>query len=205
MRSKSSKQWLQEHHGDVYVNKAKKEGYRSRASYKLLEIQAKDKLFHLGMNVLDLGAAPGGWSQVAQQLVGNQGKVIATDILAMDSISGVQFVQGDFRENYVFEEILELLANAPIDIVMSDMAPNMSGNRSVDQPRAMYLMELALDMACRVLKPNGAFLVKVFEGVGINEYRQQVQQYFSKVLIRKPDASRNRSRETYLLALNFIA
>lgn len=205
MRSKSSKDWLREHHNDVYVNKSKQDGYRSRASYKLLEIQKKDRLIKPGACVIDLGSAPGGWSQVAQELAGDQGKVIATDILDMDPIAGVTFLQGDFREDSVFEKLLEIIENTPIDLVMSDMAPNMSGNRSIDQPRAMYLLELALDMACNVLKPNGDFLVKTFEGAGIEVYRKQIQEHFSQVLVRKPDASRSRSRETYILAKGFRA
>lgn len=205
MSSKSSKQWLQEHHSDMYVSKSKQDGYRSRASYKLLEIQEKDRIIKPGMSVLDLGSAPGGWSQVAQRFVGAKGSVIATDILEMDAIPGVTFLQGDFREDSVFEQLLEITGNVPIDVVISDMAPNMSGNRSVDQPRALYLMELALDMACNVLKPDGVFLVKIFEGAGIDVYRKQIQESFTQVLVRKPSASRSRSRETYLLAKGFKA
>lgn len=201
--SKTSKRWLAEHHRDVYVQKSKQDGFRSRASYKLIEIQERDKIFKPGMTVLDLGAAPGGWSQIAGRFVGHNGRVIATDILPMDTLDGVQFLQGDFREENVFEQLLEIVADAPIDVVMSDMAPNFSGNKSVDQPKSVYLMELALDMACRVLKPNGTFLVKVFEGEGIDAYRQELKQHFKSVVGRKPDASRGRSRETYVLAKQF--
>ncbi|MDY7025725.1 MAG: 23S rRNA (uridine(2552)-2'-O)-methyltransferase RlmE [Pseudomonadota bacterium] len=202
--SKTSRRWLQEHHNDPYVQKSKEDGYRSRATYKLLEIQEKDKLFKPGMTVLDLGAAPGGWSQIAAQMVGDKGRVIATDILPMDTLDGVTFLQGDFREEGVFEQLLEIIEKDPIDVVISDMAPNFSGNRSVDQPRSVYLMELALEMAVETLKPGGTFLVKIFEGEGIDAYRQQVKQHFKSVATRKPDASRGRSRETYILAKQFI-
>jgi len=201
--SGSSKVWMQEHLDDHYVQRAWKDGYRSRASYKLLEIQDKDKLIRPGMTVLDLGSAPGGWCQVAGRIIGDRGRVVATDILAMDALPDVTFVQGDFREQSVFEEILSALGGEPVDLVICDMAPNMSGNNAVDQPRAMYLCELALDMAVRVLKPDGAFLVKVFQGEGYEEYRQQIRQYFPVLKARKPEASRARSREVYLVATGF--
>ena len=202
-RSKTSKSWLREHFDDVYVKKAQQDGYRSRAAYKLLELQEKDRIIKPGMTVVDLGAAPGGWSQVAAQLVGDNGLVIASDILEMDNIAGVQFLQGDFREETVYKQLLEIIGDRPVDLVISDMAPNMSGMDAVDQPRAMYLAELALEMAGQVLKPEGAFLVKVFQGGGLPEYRKELQQKFATLTTRKPEASRARSKETYLLAKGF--
>lgn len=199
-RSKTSKAWLKEHFSDQWVAKAQAEGYRSRASFKLLEMHEKDRLFRPGMTVLDLGAAPGGWSQVAGRLMGSHGTVIASDILPMDALPDVTFIEGDFREDAVYEQILAALGDRKADLVMSDMAPNMSGNKGVDQPRAMYLAELALDMAERVLEPDGQFLVKVFQGEGFDEYRQMLLQRFDRVVSRKPAASRARSTEVYQLA-----
>ena len=199
-RSKTSKAWLKEHFNDPWVAKAQEQGYRSRASFKLLEMHEKDRLFRPGMTVLDLGAAPGGWSQVAGQLIGGKGTVIASDILAMDALPDVTFIEGDFREDAIYEQILASLGDRRADLVMSDMAPNMSGNKGVDQPRAMYLAELALDMAERVLEPDGQFLVKVFQGEGFDEYRQLLLQRFHRVVSRKPAASRARSTEVYQLA-----
>ncbi|MBD3644543.1 MAG: 23S rRNA (uridine(2552)-2'-O)-methyltransferase RlmE [Alcanivorax sp.] len=199
-RSKTSKAWLKEHFSDQWVAKAQAEGYRSRASFKLLEMNEKDRLFRPGMTVLDLGAAPGGWSQVAGQLMGSHGTVIASDILPMDALPDVTFIEGDFREDAVYEQILAALGDRKADLVMSDMAPNMSGNKGVDQPRAMYLAELALDMAERVLEPDGQFLVKVFQGEGFDEYRKMLLQRFHRVVSRKPAASRARSTEVYQLA-----
>jgi len=204
-RSKTSKGWLKEHFDDHYVKQAQKDGYRSRASYKLLEIQEKDRLLRPGMTVLDLGSAPGGWSQVASRLIGEKGRIIASDILPMDSIADVTFIQGDFTEDAVFEAILAAIGEHPVDLVISDMAPNMSGTPAVDQPRAMYLCELALDMAGRVLRPGGDFLIKVFHGVGFDEYFKQMRGQFEKIVTRKPGASRDRSRETYLLGRGFKA
>ncbi|ARB47183.1 23S rRNA (uridine(2552)-2'-O)-methyltransferase RlmE [Alloalcanivorax xenomutans] len=198
-RSKSSQRWLREHFDDHWVARAQAEGYRSRASFKLLEIHEKDKLFRPGMRVLDLGAAPGGWAQVAGRLVGSRGTVVASDILAMDPIPDVAFIQGDFREEEVYQQILDSLGGHKVDLVMSDMAPNMSGNRAVDLPRAMYLAELALDMAESVLEPDGVFLVKVFQGEGFDEYRRSLQSRFRRVVSRKPAASRPRSNEVYQL------
>ena len=198
-RSKSSQRWLREHFDDQWVAKAQAEGYRSRASFKLLEIHEKDKLFRPGMRVLDLGAAPGGWSQVAARMVGSRGTVVASDILAMDAIPDVSFVQGDFREQDVYEQIIALLGERKVDLVMSDMARNMSGNKAVDLPRAMFLAELALDMAVNVLQPRGMFLVKVFQGEGFDEYRRSLQGAFQRVVSRKPAASRPRSTEVYQL------
>jgi 23S rRNA (uridine2552-2'-O)-methyltransferase len=199
-RSKTSKAWLKEHFSDQWVAKAQAEGYRSRASFKLLEMNEKDRLVRPGMTVLDLGAAPGGWSQVAGRLMGSHGTVIASDILAMDALPDVTFIEGDFREDAIYEQILAALGDRKADLVMSDMAPNMSGNKGVDQPRAMYLAELALDMAERVLEPDGQFLVKVFQGEGFDEYRQLLLQRFHRVVSRKPAASRARSTEVYQLA-----
>lgn len=203
--SKSSKEWLREHFEDHYVQRAQKEGYRARAAYKLLEIQEKDRLIRPGMTVVDLGAAPGSWSQIAGRLVGPRGLVIASDILEMDPLPDVTFLQGDFREESVYNELLRILDGRPVDLVICDMAPNTSGNAAMDQPRAMYLCELALDFAAQVLKPGGQFLVKVFQGEGYEEYRKAVLARFQTLKSRKPDASRARSREMYLLAGGFKA
>lgn len=204
-RSKSSGQWLREHFNDPYVKKSQKDGWRSRASYKLLEIQNKDRVFRPGMKVLDLGAAPGGWSQVAVKQVGDSGRVVASDILSMDPIAGVDFIQGDFTEEASLKGILNTIGATQVDLVISDMAPNMSGRPSVDQPKSMYLAELALDMARQVLCKNGAFLTKVFHGEGFDAYLKDARSSFGKVQTRKPDASRARSREVYLLARDFKA
>ena len=205
-RSKSSNQWLNEHFGDQFVKQSKNDGYRSRASYKLIEIQKKDKLIKPGMCVLDLGAAPGGWSQVAVENVGDHGVVFASDILPMDSIAGVEFVQGDFTEQSVYDELIAKMGeygHQGVDLVISDMAPNMSGMSAVDQPAAMYLVELALDMAREVLKPGGNFVAKVFQGEGFDQYIKDMRTSFNKVVTRKPDSSRSRSREVYLLGKGF--
>ncbi len=196
----SSKAWLKEHRDDQYVQRAQREGYRSRACYKLLELQEKDRLIRPGMKVLDLGSAPGGWSQVAVEQVGHHGRVIASDILPMDSLAGVEFIQGDFTEDSVFEEILAAIGDDPVDLVISDIAPNMSGVNAVDQPRSMYLVELALDFAQRTLRPGGDFVAKVFQGEGFEELLRDARASFDKVLTRKPAASRPRSREVYLVA-----
>lgn len=202
-RSKTSGRWLREHFDDEYVKKAQKEGYRSRAVYKLLEIQDKDRILRPGMTVVDLGAAPGGWSQVAAELVGDNGRVVALDILPMDALAGVSFIQGDFREDEPLQALLELLAGRPVDLVMSDMAPNISGMKSVDQPRGIYLVELAIDFARQVLRPGGDLLVKVFQGEGFDEVLKQFRASFDKVVVRKPKASRPRSREVYLLGRGY--
>lgn len=202
-RSKSSGRWLKEHFDDVYVKKSQQDGWRSRASYKLLEINKKDRIFKPGMKVVDLGAAPGGWSQVAIELLGDNGRVVASDILPMDGIAGVDFVQGDFTEDAVLEKILATIGSDKVDLVISDMAPNMSGTLSVDQPNAMYLVELALDLARQTLRQGGTFLVKVFQGEGFDACLKDMRTSFGKVQTRKPDASRARSREVYLLASNF--
>ncbi|MDH3354226.1 MAG: 23S rRNA (uridine(2552)-2'-O)-methyltransferase RlmE [Chromatiales bacterium] len=199
-RSKTSKNWLEEHFSDEYVQRAQQEGYRSRASYKLLEINKKDRLVKPGMTVVDLGAAPGGWSQIAANLVGDRGKVVALDILDMDPIPDVDFVLGDFQEESVLEELMATINGRPVDLVMSDMAPNSSGVKAIDQPRSIYLCELALELALSVLKPDGNMVVKVFQGEGSEEFLKACRQSFAKVVIRKPDASRGRSREIYLVA-----
>ncbi|SFG93157.1 MULTISPECIES: 23S rRNA (uridine(2552)-2'-O)-methyltransferase RlmE [Neptunomonas] len=202
-RSKTSKAWLKEHFDDHYVKKAKESGYRSRASFKLLELQEKDHLMKKGMTVVDLGAAPGGWSQIAAELVGDTGRVVASDILPMDSLAGVEFVQGDFTEESVLNEILAVMDGKLADLVISDMAPNMSGMNSIDQPAAMYLVELALEMAKDVLKPKGNFVAKVFQGEGFDQYLMDVRAHFDRVVTRKPDSSRARSREVYIIGLGF--
>ena len=202
-RSASSKRWLQEHFDDKYVKEAKKQGLRSRAVFKIDELDKKDKLIKTGMTVVDLGAAPGGWSQYAAQQVGSNGKVIACDILSMDPIAGVDFLQGDFREEAVLNALLTRLGDSKVDLVMSDMAPNMAGNPAIDQPCAMYLVELALEMCREVLVKEGAFVVKVFHGEGFDEYFKMVKSMFKTVRTRKPDSSRARSREVYIVATGY--
>ncbi|MDP6967835.1 MAG: 23S rRNA (uridine(2552)-2'-O)-methyltransferase RlmE [Gammaproteobacteria bacterium] len=202
-RSKSSGRWLKEHFDDPYVKQSQQDGYRSRASYKLLEMSKRDRLIRPGMTVVDLGAAPGGWTQVAMELVGDKGTVIASDILAMDPIAGVTFVEGDFTEQSVYDEIIMALNGRKADLVISDMAPNMSGNPAIDQPKSMYLVELALDMSRHILKPGGSFLAKVFQGEGFDELLRETRSSFVKVQSRKPGASRSRSREVYQLATGF--
>ena len=202
-QSASSGRWLKEHFDDKYVQEAQKRGYRSRAFFKIEEIQNKDKLLKPGMTVVDLGAAPGGWSQYAAEMVGDEGQVIACDILPMDSLPGVNFLQGDFREEAVLEALLTRIKPEMVDVVMSDMAPNMSGNLASDQPRAMYLVELALDMCRQVLAPNGSFTVKVFQGEGFDQYLADIRSMFKVVKIRKPDSSRDRSREVYIVATGY--
>lgn len=202
-RSKTSLGWLKEHFNDPYVKKAQKDGYRSRASYKLLEIQEKYRLIRPGMSVIDLGAAPGGWSQVTSRLIGGQGRLIASDILEMDSIPDVTFIQGDFTQDAVLAQILEAVGNSHVDLVISDMAPNMSGTPAVDMPKAMFLCELALDLATRVLKPGGDFVIKIFQGEGFDEYLKDARKKFDKVVMLKPDSSRDRSREQYMLGRGY--
>lgn len=198
-RSKSSPAWMNEHVNDPYVQRAKKDGYRARAAYKLLEINQKDKLIKQGTLLADLGSSPGSWSQVAVKLVGSQGKVFALDILPMEPIDGVDFIQGDFREDDVLAKLENLLGNRELDLVICDMAPNMAGNAVMDQARSFYLCELALDFAGKHLKTGGHFLVKVFQGSGYTEYITQMRSMFGSVQTRKPDASRDRSNEVYLL------
>jgi 23S rRNA (uridine2552-2'-O)-methyltransferase len=202
-RSKSSSRWLEEHVNDPYVKRAQVDGYRARAAYKLIELNEKDKLIRPGMLIVDLGSAPGSWSQIAGRLVGVKGRVIASDILPMDSLEQVDFIQGDFTEESVFNQIMEKLGGAQADLVISDMAPNITGVDAVDQASSMYLVELALDMARQVLKPKGNFVVKVFHGEGYDDYVKDVKTSFEKVVIRKPDASRPRSREVYVVAKGF--
>lgn len=198
-KSKSSQGWLKEHFDDQYVKKAQKEGHRSRATFKLDEIDQKDKLLGAGMSVVDLGAAPGGWSDYAFRKVGDSGTVVALDILPMTPLTGVHFIEGDFREDEVLDELNKVLNGREIDLVLSDMAPNMSGVGSIDQPASMYLVELALDFAVNNLSKQGCFLVKVFQGEGFDAYLKQMRDSFNKVVTRKPGASRARSREVYLL------
>ncbi|MFP4079489.1 MAG: 23S rRNA (uridine(2552)-2'-O)-methyltransferase RlmE [Ectothiorhodospira sp.] len=199
-RSKSSKRWLREHFSDRYVRQARDSGWRCRAVFKLQEIDERDRLIRPGMRVLDLGAAPGGWSQYAVSRVGKAGAVVASDLLPMDPLDGVDFVQGDFCEDAVLGAVLQALGDRPADLVLSDMAPNLSGVDAVDQPRSMYLGELALDTAVRTLKPGGDFLVKLFQGEGFDAYVKTLRDQFEKVQMRKPGASRSRSREVYALA-----
>ncbi|WP_369162621.1 23S rRNA (uridine(2552)-2'-O)-methyltransferase RlmE [Candidatus Thiodiazotropha sp. LNASS1] len=202
-RSKSSRQWLDRHFKDEYVKRAQKAGYRSRAAFKLLEIQQKDNIFKPGMKVVDLGAAPGGWCQVARDLVGQKGRIVAMDILPMEPMAGVEFIQGDFRETQPLEELEKTLDGEAVDLVISDMAPNVTGIASVDQPRAIYLCELALDFAREVLKPGGCFVVKIFQGEGFDTYLKALRHDFKRVVSRKPSSSRAKSREVYLVAGNF--
>jgi 23S rRNA (uridine2552-2'-O)-methyltransferase len=197
-RRGNTRRWLQRHVADPYVRQAQAQGYRSRASFKLLEIDQRDRLLRAGAVVVDLGAAPGGWSQVAAERVGPQGRVVAVDLLEMAPLAGVEFIRGDFDDPAVLAQLLALVPGGA-DLVMSDMAPNITGVRDVDQPAALYLAELALDFAARVLKPNGALLVKCFEGAGSQELRALFGRRFGQVLVRKPDASRDRSREHYLI------
>ncbi len=203
-RSKSSTRWLQEHFDDEYVKLSQKEGYRSRAVYKLKELQEKDRLIQHGMSVLDLGAAPGGWSQYAVELVGKNGRVVASDILPIDPLPFVEFIQGDFTEERILDEILELIGNHKANVVISDMAPNLSGNDAIDQPSSIYLCELALDISKRILAENGTMVVKLFQGAGSDEYLKEVRQCFKQVKIRKPKASRARSREVYVVAQRYF-
>ncbi|MCP4391790.1 MAG: 23S rRNA (uridine(2552)-2'-O)-methyltransferase RlmE [Gammaproteobacteria bacterium] len=196
-RSKSSKRWLQEHHQDAYVLKAREQGYRSRAVFKLEEIQQKDRIFKPGQFVLDLGAAPGGWSEYAVQAVGERGRVIALDLLPMEPVAGVEFLQGDFTEQKTLDELLGLVGEQKFDLVLSDMAPNLSGMHSVDQPKSIYLAELAFEMASDFLAPGGVFIVKLFQGDGFEELVSTFRLTFKSVKFRKPDASRSRSSEIY--------
>jgi 23S rRNA (uridine2552-2'-O)-methyltransferase len=202
-RTKSSGNWLREHVEDPYVKQAQRDGYRSRASYKLIQLNEKDKLIRPGMLIVDLGSAPGGWSQVAGRLVGDKGTVVATDILPMDPVKNVDFIQGDFMEETVLNQILALLEGRKPDLILCDIAPNITGIDVADQASSMYLVELALDMTRQVLKPKGDFVVKVFQGAGSDAYLKELRTSFEKVLIRKPAASRARSREVYVVARGF--
>lgn len=202
-RTKSSRRWLAEHFSDPYVKRAQQEGYRSRAAYKLLELQEKDKLFSPGMVVVDLGASPGGWSQTAAKLVGRQGRIFALDILPMEEIKGVEFIQGDFTDEVVCQHLLEKIQGTQVDLVISDMAPNISGISGVDNPRSIYLAELALDFARQVLKPGGNLLLKLFQGEGFDSFLAALRKMFGSVSVRKPPASKARSAEVYLVAKGY--
>ncbi|WP_444995951.1 23S rRNA (uridine(2552)-2'-O)-methyltransferase RlmE [Aliikangiella sp. IMCC44359] len=203
-KSKSSKGWLKEHFDDIYVKRSQVEGVRSRAVYKLEELDEKDKLIKPGITLVDLGAAPGGWSEYAVKKVGDKGKIIATDILPMDYLDGVEFIQGDFREDEVLDKILSAMNNQKADLVISDMAPNISGVDAIDQPASIYLVELALDLVTQILRKNGNFVVKAFQGEGFDQFKQEVSKHFKVVKVRKPKASRPRSREVYLLGHNYL-
>ena len=207
-KSKSSKGWLKEHFDDEFVRRSQQDGYRSRAIYKFIEIDQKDRLVKPGMTIIDLGAAPGGWSEYCVSKLGKKGTMVALDILPMEPIEGVTIIEGDFREDVVFNELMSIIGNSEsnsgkVDLVISDMAPNISGMGSVDMPRAYYLCELALDLARQVLKPGGGLLVKLFQGEGFEAYNKELKTSFSKVVMRKPRASRARSREIYALATGF--
>ena len=207
-KSKSSKTWLKEHFDDEFVRRSQQDGYRSRAIYKLIEIDQKDRLVKPGMSIIDLGAAPGGWSEYCVKKLGKKGTMVALDILPMEPIEGVTIIEGDFREDPVFDQLMTVIDSTAnnsgkVDLVISDMAPNISGMGSVDMPRAYYLCELALELARQVLKPGGGLLVKLFQGEGFEAYNKALKSSFSKVVMRKPRASRARSREIYALATGF--
>ncbi len=202
-KSKSSRRWLDRHFRDEFVKRARLEGYRTRAAYKLLEIQEKDRLLKHGMRVVDLGAAPGGWSQVTQNIVGDSGQVVGLDLLPIESLPGVTFIQGDFRENGSLWQLHSVLEGASVDLVLSDMAPNVSGVSAVDQPRSVYLCELALEFCRETLKPGGSLVVKVFQGAGFDDYLRELRSAFERVASRKPKASRPKSREVYLVARGY--
>lgn len=202
-RSGSSSRWLQEHFNDFYVKKAQSDGYRSRAVYKLIEIDEKEHLIKPGMIVVDLGAAPGGWTQYIARKLNGRGRIVALDVLPMDALPDVEFIQGDFQEDAVLHTLQQTLGSQKVDLLLSDMAPNMSGTAAVDIPRAMYLVELALDFAQTMLKPGGNMLLKIFHGSGFDDFVRAVRQEFTKVVIKKPAASRPRSRETYILAKQY--
>jgi len=203
VRSKSSKRWLKEHFDDEYVQKAQQQGFRSRAVYKLEEIDTRDQLLKPGMTIVDLGAAPGGWTQWASQRVGGKARIFALDILPMDPFPDVHIIEGDFREESVLRALLDAMGDARADLVMSDMAPNMSGQGAVDQPRSMYLAELSLELVARVANPGANYLVKVFQGAGSEAFLRDVRAKFATTRIRKPAASRSRSREVYYVGLGF--
>jgi 23S rRNA (uridine2552-2'-O)-methyltransferase len=202
-RSKSSKRWLKEHFDDPFVKRAQQEGYRSRAVYKLQELQERDRLLKPGMTLVDLGAAPGGWCQYAAKIVGDRGRIVAMDILPMDPVAGVNFLQGDFRDDAVLNELMALVGDGKVDLILSDMAPNMSGTDIIDQPRAMYLCELAVDFAHKVLCPGGDLVMKMFQGSGMEDLVKELRTRFGKVVFRKPKASRPRSPEVYVVARGY--
>lgn len=199
-RSKSSASWLSRHVSDPFVKQAQKDGYRSRSAYKLVELNEKDRLIRPGMRILDLGSAPGGWSQVAAKLVGGKGRILATDILPMDPIPNVDFIQGDFTDDAIVEELLGWLGGGKFDLIICDIAPNLSGIDSADQAASMYFLELALDTVRKTLKPGATFVAKMFQGSGSDQYVKELRTSFEKVSIRKPAASRKESREVYLVA-----
>jgi len=202
-RTKSSASWLSRHLSDPFVKQAQRDGYRSRSAYKLIELNDKDKLIRAGMRIMDLGSAPGGWSQVAGKLVGEKGRVLATDILPMDELKNVDFIQGDFTEEAIVQQVLGWLRGTKFDLIISDIAPNISGIDSADQARSIYFLELALDTVCKTLKPGASFAAKMFQGSGSDQYLKELRAHFAKVLIRKPAASRKESREVYLVAKGF--
>ena len=202
-RSRSSNEWLQRHVSDPFVKKAQLDGYRSRSAYKLVELNEKDRLIRPGMRIMDLGSAPGGWSQVAGKLVGAKGRVLATDILHMEPIKNVDFIQGDFTDEAVVAELLRWLGGGKFDLIVSDIAPNITGIDSADQASSMYFLELALDTVRQTLKPDATFVAKMFQGSGSDQYVKDLRRSFEKVLIRKPDASRKESREVYIVAKGF--
>jgi 23S rRNA (uridine2552-2'-O)-methyltransferase len=204
-RTKSSAEWLQRHVNDPYVKQAQKDGYRSRSAYKLIQLNEKDRFLHPNTLVVDLGSAPGGWSQVAGRIVGRKGRVVATDILPMDELPNVQFIEGDFTDEAVLGKVIETLGGSRPDVIICDIAPNISGIDSADQAASMYLVELALDMARQTLKPGGTFVTKVFQGAGSDGFLKQVRSAFGKVAVRKPEASRQKSREVYFVARDFKA
>ena len=200
MAKSKNRTWIKQHVKDPYVVQSQRDGYRSRASYKLLEIVEKTRMIKPGMTVVDLGSAPGGWSQVAAKLVGHKGSVVAVDILPMNPIAGVDFIQGDFTEEQILAELLEKIGNKPVDLVISDMAPNLTGMKAVDQPAVVYLAELAVDLAQQVLPVGGIFIAKLFQGEGFDEFVRNTRKVFNVVSLKKPDASRSKSREVYLVA-----
>jgi 23S rRNA (uridine2552-2'-O)-methyltransferase len=202
-RTKSSASWLSRHLSDPFVKQAQRDGYRSRSAYKLIELNDRDRLIRPGMRIMDLGSAPGGWSQVAGNLVGEKGRVLATDILPMDELKNVDFIQGDFTEEAVVQRVLDWLRGTKFDLIISDIAPNISGIDSADQARSIYFLELALDTVCKTLKPGASFAAKMFQGSGSDQYLKELRAHFAKVLIRKPAASRKESREVYLVAKGF--
>ncbi len=204
MAKSKDRSWIKRHISDPYVQQSQRDGYRSRASYKLLEIFAKDALIKPGMTVVDLGAAPGGWSQVAAEQVAPNGSVVALDILPMDGIAGVDVLIGDFTEAAVYDRLLELIGDRTTDLVISDMAPNVTGVREVDQSRSMHLVELATEFAVSVLSPGGSFVTKIFQGQGYDEFVRDLRRVFNRVIVRKPDASRAKSREVYVVAKGFV-
>lgn len=202
-KSKSSHEWLQNHENDEFVKRAREEGYRSRSSFKLLEINEKYGLMRPGQCVVDLGAAPGGWCQVAVKSIGNKGKIVGIDLLEMEPVDGVDFIQGDFTEEAPYQLLIDQLENRPVDLVLSDMAPNLSGMNQIDQPKSVYLVELAIELCDQVLRKNGAFVTKCFEGEGIDDIRRAYRERFGRVMNFKPKASSNKSREIYVIGMAY--